>query len=220
MNYGANLESIVKKSIAETVADSIRDAILAGKFQPGEKLKEQELCKELNVSRTPLREAYRILQTQNLINYSPYVGVTVAELTPRFVEELWYIKALLAPQCVALAAENATPSQIDALYAILEEQKGLWEKSPELFHSLDNKLHLAIAACAGNTELHKLLATLYEGTGLARSLTLLNRDSIKHSCSEHRLIVDAVANKDKESGMRHMLEHLERSKRAILARIA
>ena len=192
---------------------------MAGKFRPGEKLKEQELCRELNVSRTPLREAFRILQTQNLISYSPYIGVTVAELTPRFVEEMWYIKTLLMPQCAALAAENATPPQIDALYVILEEQRSLWEKPLHLFHSLDYRFHLAVATCSGNTELHNLLGFLYESSGLARTLILLDCDSIRQSCEEHELLVDAVASGDAEKGKLHAIEHLERSKKVVLANI-
>lgn len=214
-----NLESVVKKSIAETVADIIRNGILMGKIKPGEKLKEQELCKELNVSRTPLREAFRLLQTQNLINYSPYVGVTVVTLTPRFVEEMWFIKSLLVPQSVALAAKNATPGQVAQLFGVAAELEERCAESPELFYSLDSKFHLAVAQAAGNEELYKLLTNIYESTVLARSLTVLSRRSIRNSCDEHRLIVEAVAAKDAETGVQHMLEQLARSREAILATI-
>lgn len=220
MIHATNLESVVKKSIAETVADIIRNGILTGKIKPGEKLKEQELCKELNVSRTPLREAYRLLQSQNLIHYSPFVGVTVVNLTSRFVEEMWFIKSLLVPQSVALAAGNASPEQVSALFAITEELESRCGDSPEIFYSLDSKLHLAIAWFSGNEELHKLLTNIYDSTVLARSLTVVNSRSIKNSCDEHRMILNAIAAKDAQSGVARTLEHLERSRRAILSNIS
>jgi len=220
MTHTTNLESVVRKSIAETVAEIIRNAILMGKIKPGEKLKEHELCKELNVSRTPLREAYRLLQSQNLVSYSPYVGVTVVKLTPRFVEEMWFIKSQLVPQSVALAAEKASPEQVDSLFSIALELKNRCNESPELFHSLDSNLHLTIASFADNAELYKLLTNIYDSTVLARSLTVVNSRSIKNSCDEHQRILDAIAAKDTQSATKHTQDHLERSRKAILANIS
>jgi len=210
------VSSIVKKSIAQSVADKIKTAILTGNLKPGERLKEQDLCDELNVSRTPLREAYRILQSQALIEYNPYQGVFVAELTEKYIRELWFIKCLLEPEAAALAARHITESGIAQMEEILDDAEVSNLITPYDFVMYDNKFHGAIAANSGNEELHKIIVQSYESTLLPRSRTVIKNRTILSSHEEHKRIFSAIRNGDIEAARKHTLEQLDAGLDAVL----
>ncbi len=208
--------SVKKQSIAEKVADEIRDNIISGRILPGERLKEKELCEELNVSPTPLREAFRILQTQNLIEYNPYVGVSVVELTRKHIEDVWDTKALLEPEAAARAAGRISDRGLGALRASLKELSAVDGRSMLEFAQIDYRFHHIIAEESGNSELAKMIDGIYNKTILSRIRSVDRSRSVKQSYLEHQKIVSALEARNAEEARRAAEEHLRTSLKAIL----
>lgn len=213
------ISSYVKKSIAESIASLIRTDILTGNMKPGDKLKEQELCSILNVSRTPLREAFRILQSQNLITYSPYVGVFVSNLTEKYILDMWEIKFIIEPESSFLAAANRTDKNLEELKEILDDAEANCLTVLDKYVLVDNRFHSCVAKSSGNEELRKMIDNIYECTSLPRSRTFTGNRPPKISHEEHLLIYNALQRGEAESAKALTHRHLESGRQAVLASI-
>ena len=208
--------SFSRQSTAESAAAYLRNGILTGRIGPGERLKEKELCEELDISRTPLREAFRILQTQNLIEYKPYIGVSAVSLSERYIREIWDVKMLLEPSMAALAAQKRTEEQLAEMRTILEEQEKLRADDATEFTLIDNRFHHLIGEMCGNRELAELVDNVYGQTALARSRSVYLHRSIRHSLDEHREICRAILEQNADAAKELSAKHLTTSLSAIV----
>jgi len=207
------LESINHTSSTENVANLLREAVLDGRLKPGMKLREQALCEELGVSRTPLREAFRILQVERLLDYEPFIGVRVARFSSTFLRETWDIRNTLESFAVEQCITNFVESDRNEYLEILDLIKKLDLSNVVVFEEYDEKLHMLIASKSRNSELEQMIIDLWKRTAFLRKVALYK--SIKRVASsqlEHINILNAILSLDKVRAKKQMWCHFINSK--------
>lgn len=184
-------------SLGARVFHTIRENILAGKYQPNEELKEKTIGEELGVSRTPVREALRQLELEGLVSIIPNKGAYVVGITQKDMQDIYEIRGLLEGLCAKWAATNITKEQLDELEEIVfladfHAQKGNAEQLVEL----DDKFHETLYAASNSKELGRVLSDFHHYLQRVRKVTLKDDARAKESNREHKLIVEALKQHD------------------------
>jgi DNA-binding GntR family transcriptional regulator len=161
------LQKIRKNSLKEQVINAIRNAIIEGKFKPGEKIPEQELAEQLGVSRTPIREAIHILEQQGLVLIVPKSGTFVAEVDPTEVQDSLYTRIALEELALRQAIERSNPEEWEnlcrKLSRILSGMKEADENGNTIAATeLDIEWHTVLIDAAQN----RSLSRVWRATGL------------------------------------------------------
>jgi len=181
----------------KVVADAIRERILAGEFQPGERLAEERLSEELGVSRMPVREALRALAAEGVVTIEPRRGASVTVYTEQQARELIEVRATLESLNARLAARRHDPKQVAQLQAILEDGNRMTERS-DLARIQENnaRFHEAIAAIAANSMVMNMVRSLRERTAII--FAKQSRARVRENWEEHAGIARAVMSGDAE----------------------
>ena len=154
-------EALRTRSRADFVFESLRDAIADGRIAVGERVREEEIARELGVSRTPVREALQRLQQRGLLVFGTGRGLVVAELSQHQVLQLYAMREILEGSAARFAAQHATAADVAILYRL---QKELAEAKPDalLLVTLNRRFHQAIYEAAHNQYLMQTLNMLHE----------------------------------------------------------
>lgn len=179
------------QSLAELVCADVRNRILSGALQPGQRLVEENLASQLGVSRNPVREAIRMLAAEGFVDLTARRGATVARLRADQTEDLFHVRAALEGLAARVAASRHTPADIEKLERILDDARAD-EAAGQLddLAELNTAFHLAIADVAGRTYVDVSTPVLQRAQWLFRR-TAASRASSSHL--EHRTIVEAIA---------------------------
>lgn len=206
-------------TIADRVFDAIQDAIVRGDVAPGTKLTEPELASRYGVSRGPLREALQRLEGRRLVERIPHVGARVAALSFERLIDIYRAREALEGMACRLAAEHASGAEIDALGELLEahgaledvqEGSGYFQKEGDL------DFHFRIAVASRNAILEQLLCEeLYHLMRLYRYKFSGYRGRPHRALSEHRAIVEAIAERDGDFAELLMRRHIAGARRTI-----
>lgn len=204
--------------LPDRVYAEIKHRILTCVLKPDDRLIEAELCEQLDVSRTPIREALNRLSNENLVMPSPFRGYTVAPLTARGFHDLCEVRRMIEPAVAALAAERATPEDVDRLSALsmLTYTPGD-HKSYGAYLLANHRFHLEIARCARNSQLESLVATVLERHQRPCFLGLDVGIDAEESTQEHLKVVEAIRNRHAEQAQKLMARHIGGGERRILA---
>jgi DNA-binding GntR family transcriptional regulator len=179
------------------VADRIRERILAGEFQPGERLAEERLSEELGVSRMPVREALRALASEGIVTLEPRRGASVTVYTEEQIQELVEVRATLESLNAKLAAKRHDPKQIAELERILAAGSRITEKTdPAVIQENNNQFHGALERIAANSVLMNIVRSLRDRTALI--FAKQSRTRVRQNWQEHAGIVRAVIAGDSE----------------------
>lgn len=211
-------KELTHKPLKEEIYDALHRHIIAGKYAPGDWLRQEDIASQMGVSMTPVREALDLLVASGLAERVPYRGVRVREMSPKDVAEAYGMRLVLEAMIAKDAAINITPQQVSGLKKIIEEMKK-HVKLNEMPHErrLSREFHSSIAEATGNALLVKLYDVvanafpdwlLYEA--LFRYPELL-ADSVKHTHEEHIAIVDALSKHDADKAVQVSLEHVMES---------
>ncbi len=205
----------------ELVLRKLRDAILSGRFQPGQRLLERELVEQMGVSRTPIREALRKLELEGLITTVPYKGPIVTRPTLEDARALYEVRAALEGKAVALFAQRADEAAVERLRTSLEKARRALDagSSPALL-AANNAFHDEIAAGCGNALLQSMLANLRDRIVLLRVESLSSPGRPPQSLAEHGAIVRRVVQRDAQGAKRLIERHIMRAWRAARAQLA
>ena len=198
----------------------MRQRIFAHELQPGSWIDEQALALEYGISRTPLREALKVLAAEGLVLLKPRRGCYVTELSERDVDEVFPVIAVLEGQVAALAARRITSadlSRLEAIHAELEKQVAA--NNADRFFEVNQRFHNALQDIAGNRYLAQLIDDARKVIKLTRRDSLRLEGRLKQSLAEHCDILDALRRKDPAQAQRSMHDHLI-SGRTALARLA
>jgi len=210
-NNPFNFKLLVKEgeSIEKSVYKFLRKAVFSGYFQPGERLIEASLAEKLNVSRTPLREAIKRLETEGLVKIIPNKGAAVLKSSPEEIEEMYFIAAVLEGLAAYLAVENISKENIDRMREIeltLEDKE--CQSDYERWLKLNNEFHnIFISACKRSL----LIRLLNQRTGpLGRYwyLGCTSHGMIDSCIFAHRNILEAFSKRDAEAARKAAEEHL------------
>lgn len=196
----------------------LQSDILSGGIANGSKLTEQALCKKYNVSRTPVREAFRQLEADGLIENIPNRGAFVTGLTRRDISDLFDLRALFEVQAVEWAIKRMTDEDIDRLSETVEFMEFYTLKDDvEKVLTFNSQFHNIIYAGTGNRMIQKTLAvyqTYLKHSAPAKTYT---GDYLKTILDEHKAIFEAFESRNPAAGRKAMEYHMAQSK---LRRIA
>jgi DNA-binding GntR family transcriptional regulator len=174
-------------------ADMIRDAILEGRFAPGDRLKEIELAEMLGISRTPVREALVRLEAEGLVRLVPRHGFAVAPLDSVGLQEIYEILEGLETVAVEMAASRATPGQLERLDgAIREQERALAADDLLAWLQADDAFHALILEMCGNTRLRRFAEGFGDQLYRARLFTHRLRPKPVRSTEDHRAVAEAI----------------------------
>ncbi len=201
-------------SLPQNLFNLLRDDILQGKIAPGEKLTEQRICKEYDVSRTPVREAFQKLELDGLIQIIPNRGAFVIGLSRQDIEDMYELRKAYESIAVRWAIERITGKEFEELeeaYDIMEfyTQKGEAEKMLQInmhFHDL-------IYSATKNRMLQHVLTSYQIYTKNTKVSSEYIREYLQEVLDEHRQIFLAFQAKDKEAATRAAVRHMENGKR-------
>jgi DNA-binding GntR family transcriptional regulator len=206
-------EVVVEKTSASRHAeDRLRDEIVNGLLQPNERLIESDLARMLGVSRTVVRAALVRLEHEGLVEHERHRGSRVRLVELSEAVEIQEARAVLEGLAARLAAQRATPADVESLKAILAEMQRLRQADNLLGVSNENaKLHRRLLEISGHETASRLIATLNSQIVRFQYRTILLPGRSERSAVEHAAIVDAIASGDAnaaEDAMRTHLSHI------------
>jgi len=195
-------------ALAERAYAAIRDAIQEGTLGSGQRVPELNLCSWLEMSRTPIREALRRLQSEGMVEHGQG-GLCIARHDLRAVTELYDLRESLEGTAAALAARGADPTEIRILQATLDAHRTLPD-NPNI-HAQENTLfHGQIYRAAHNRFLLKSLQSLHDSVALLGRTTFAAPGRIAEARQEHQAIVDAIARRDEAEAEALARKHVRR----------
>ena len=197
-------------SLSEKVYQYLRDRIAEGFYHTGDTLIEMQVASELGVSRTPVREALKKLELEDLVASHPNRGVIVKGFTEQDYDDAFAIRCLLEGQAAYWAAERISASQLQELANIVDlmEFYTVRKDAARLAH-LDNQFHeIVYQASCSRTILH-VMPSLHHSILSARQASLTDPGRAEESLSEHREILDALSRHDADLAKARMEEHVE-----------
>ena len=209
------IETLEKKSLRDEVFEFLHARIIAGKYAPGEWLRQEDISRQLGVSQTPVREALDQLVSAGLAERVPYRGVRVLKLAPEEIVDAYQLRLILESTAARLAAITITAGQLDDLYDLLAQTRSLItleEMSTQ--RQLNKRFHIALVEAVGNTLLSRLYETvsntfpdwmLYEY--MFRHPELL-QPSLEQEFEEHSQILDAIAAGDQVLAAQRVITHI------------
>jgi DNA-binding GntR family transcriptional regulator len=202
------------KSIVDHTAKALEDMIVKGKLRPGQKVKEQEISTRLGISRPPLREAFKILESEGLIRREPRRGVFVSELKEKDVWEIYTLKLALYTLGVTLAMDKITNGEVEKLEKVVVqmEKSALGDAGPDImkYEELNNLFHEMTANIAGHARLKKIQQSLNNQIKRIAYRSFGDKRHLEMSCKYHRKILDAIKAKDRAKAEQLTREHILR----------
>lgn len=212
------------KSLHEQIYETLRSSILTGELLPGSRLIETQLSEQLQVSRTPIREAIRQLQRDTLVTADDNGNLRVATISATDAEQLYDCRIALEQLAIESACQNATATQLRELEAIVTQAEQLIAQSVQPQHSaqmldLDYRFHRTIAECSGNRWLVFLLEQVFNQMTLLRVQTTRQNPRVLEIRVEHRQIYTAIAKREAEGAIVAMRQHLEASRQRVIEQV-
>ncbi len=212
------------QSLVDVVAERLEAAIISGQLEPGSRLSEQALATSLGVSRGPLREAIRRLEGRKLLERTPNIGVRVAALSLRDLNDVLVVREALEGMACGLAALNMSDAEIAALRRLLdghEKQRSVQENKGYYQESKDFDFHFRIVTGSGNERLQQMLTgDLYYLLRVYRYKSSTKPGRALEALQEHRTIVAALEARDPHGAEHAMREHLRHARRYVEEQIA
>ncbi len=200
-----NSEMLV--SVNDAVTRALREAILSGKIRPGDRLLQDELARQLGVSRQPVREALRRLQSEGLVVQTPQRGLLVREFTKADLQENYYLRQLLESEAAQSAAERITSAELQELKALNQAMiQAVASDDTSTLVELNVQFHRRIRESARMPALFRLLEQLWVGWTVFTPLFLPQRS--RRSVREHAAIIAALEARDPERAAQTMREHI------------
>lgn len=199
--------------LTDRVHERLTELILDQKLGPGSYLNIDKLCRELEVSSSPLREALARLSAQRLVHFEPFIGYTVAPIPDReYYRSLMDLRVLLEGYAARLGAGNCTPSTISAMERALRAMErvsvGAQYREYRAFNAADANFHRALVDSAGNTPLSQAYADLHVHLHVARLYVLLGGFDAKSAVLHHAKILEAFRKRDADSAEAAVRDHL------------
>jgi DNA-binding GntR family transcriptional regulator len=202
--------------LRDVVFQTLRAAILKGELKPGERLMELQLAAKLGVSRTPIREAIRMLEQEGLAVTIPRKGAEVAKMTEKDMEDVLVIRNSLENLAICLSCDKITDTELQELRIAMDdfEEKSKSDDMAEIAEA-DVKFHDILYKASDNPKLLMLLANLREQMYRYRVEYLKDKSIYPRLIEEHALMYEALKNKDKEKAAFYVEQHLSNQAEAV-----
>ena len=196
--------------LRDVVFNTLREAILKGELKPGERLMELQLAAKLGVSRTPIREAIRMLEQEGLAVTIPRKGAEVAKMTEKDMEDVLQIRDALDELAASIACEQMTKEQLDTLTETMHEfEESTKSKDLKKIAAADVQFHDIIYQATGNPKLVNMLNNLREQMYRYRVEYLKREEAHPQLIAEHAEIIEYISKGEKKAATDVMCKHID-----------
>ncbi len=213
----AEIIEISRLALHDQVASRLRTMLVEGRIAPGAKLNERELCLQLNVSRTPLREAIKLLAAEGLVDLLPNRGAVAVKLTEADVLNTFEVLAMLEGMSGELAAKRITDEELAEVRALHYEMMACFARRDlSGYYRINNNIHTAINAAARNPVLTATYRSINARVQSLRFRTNQNEAKWKLAVAEHEQMIEALAAHDADAMRRVLVAHVLRKRDTVL----
>jgi len=195
-----------RRALYQDVADRLRQQIFARELEPGSWIDELKLTAAFGISRTPLREALKVLAVEGLVTLKAGRGAYVTEMSRDDVAQVYHLLALLESDAAARVAERADEPGRDELRALHDELERR-VRQRDAFFAANERFHLALLRLAGNRWAEQTVLDLRKVMKLNRHHSLFKRGRLAESLAEHRELMAAIERRDADGAAALMREH-------------
>ncbi|NEZ01726.1 GntR family transcriptional regulator [Heyndrickxia shackletonii] len=202
-------------SLKQRVYQHIKEAIFQRKMTPGFQLIETDISKQLQVSRTPIREAFQQLSKEGLVDMIPYRGAYIANPSHEEIKDICHARAVIESAAAGIAVEHITPKDIMLLQELVEkEELASYKKDIEQYLSINKQFHLSIVQKANNQYFNEFAETLLDKTNIYlifydHFFDQNNPLQIAESPDEHRRIIQLLKSREKEELQAELVKHTQ-----------
>jgi DNA-binding GntR family transcriptional regulator len=210
MSDGRNGPSLSPRALYEEVAELLRQRIFKRELEPGSWIDELKLAVEYGISRTPLREALKVLAAEGLVTMKVRRGAYVTEVSTRDLSDVYHLLSLLESDAAGVVATKATDAEITelvTLHAELEEAAKPGTANADAFFAVNERFHIRLLEIADNRWRDQMVGDLRKVMKLNRHNSLLKTGRMDESLHEHRAIMAALTSRDAVATVQCMQEH-------------
>jgi DNA-binding GntR family transcriptional regulator len=216
----ANVIPIPRAALHEQVAQRLRQMLVEGRIAPGAKLNERELAELLNVSRTPLREAIKMLAAEGLVELLPNRGAVAVSLDEEDILHTFEVMAGLEAQAGELAAERITEQELAEIQAMQFEMLAAYTRRDlSTYYTLNARIHNAIAAAAKNPVLEQVYNQVNARLQALRFRSNQDGEKWANAVKEHQQMIEALAKHDTAAMRDVLLAHLAHKREVVLEQL-
>lgn len=198
--------TLTPKALYEEVAEQLRQRIFRRELEPGSWIDELKIAEEFGISRTPLREALKVLAAEGLVTMKVRRGAYVTEMSEKDLRDVYHLLSLLESDAAGVVAERATDAQIQSLQDLHAELEAAIADR-EKFFAVNERFHMQVLEMADNRWRSQMVADLRKVMKLNRHNSLFKQGRIADSLAEHRAILAALTARDPEGTRKAMQEH-------------
>ncbi|MBB3182175.1 GntR family transcriptional regulator [Variovorax sp. Sphag1AA] len=202
--------TLTPRALYEEVAELLRQRIFKRELEPGSWIDELKLAEEYGISRTPLREALKVLAAEGLVTMKVRRGAYVTEVSEKDLADVYHLLSLLESDAAGVVAARATDAELaelEALHAELEAAARPGKVDRENFFAINERFHMRLLAIANNRWRDQVVADLRKVMKLNRHNSLLKSGRIDESLKEHRAVMAAIKERDSAGAMARMQQH-------------
>ena len=200
--------SLSPRALYVEVAELLRERIFSRELVPGSWIDELKLAEEYGISRTPLREALKVLATEGLVTMKVRRGAYVTEVSERDLADVYHLLALLESDAASVVATQASALELSELQALHNElEKAAADR--ERFFEINEAFHTRLLEIANNRWRDQMVADLRKVMKLNRHNSLLKSGRIEESLAEHRALMAALIARDAKASMQTMQAHFQ-----------
>ena len=211
---------IIRRPLHEEAADRLRDLIVQGRLAAGARLNERLLTAELGVSRTPLREAFKVLATEGLVELLPNRGAIVSQMDPARLAESLAVMGALEALAGELACGSATDAQINEIRALHYEMLAYHARNDLAgYFKFNQAIHLKIVKYSGNAVLFNIYRQLNGNVRRARYMANLSKERWDAAMREHEQILAALSARDVKRIRVLLSDHLAHKLSSVMAEL-
>ncbi len=210
--------SLSHRALYEEVAELLRQRIFRRELEPGSWIDELKIAEEYGISRTPLREALKVLAAEGLVTMKVRRGAYVTEVSEKDMADVYHLLGLLESDAASTVASRATPAQLQELRGLHEELERAAAGTPdrERFFEINEHFHMRLLEIADNRWRSQMVTDLRKVMKLNRHHSLFKSGRIEESLAEHRAIVAALQAHDADGARHRMLEHFHNGLEAAI----
>jgi DNA-binding GntR family transcriptional regulator len=210
MSDGRSGPSLSPRALYEEVAELLRQRIFQRELEPGSWIDELKLAEAYGISRTPLREALKVLAAEGLVTMKVRRGAYVTEVSAQDLSDVYHLLSLLESDAAGVVATKATAAELTeltALHAALEEAGKSGTANADAFFAVNERFHMRLLEIANNRWRDQMVADLRKVMKLNRHNSLLKTGRMEESLQEHRAIMAALIARDAGATVARMREH-------------
>ena len=198
--------TLTPRALYEEVAELLRQRIFARELEPGSWIDEVKIAEAYGISRTPMREALKVLAAEGLVTMKVRRGAYVTVVNEKDLSDVYHLLALLESDAAGVVAERATEAELQSL-AILHDALEQAQSDREAFFRINEEFHQRLLQLANNRWREQMVADLRKVMKLNRHQSLLKSGRIGESLQEHRLLLQALQSRDAAASAQRMREH-------------